>query len=134
MQKKCGEFEESIISFNKCLQITKTLNGNEHPRLIPIFFELGSCLKNLSKYDLAIEAFLDGYKIEKKGGLAFNIASCLEAKEFYLDSYNYYLSSALIRKTDPLASSNQITESVNNCKRLAIKLGKEDELPDWMKE
>ncbi len=134
LQKKCGEFEESIISFNKCLQITKTLNGNEHPRLIPIFFELGSCLKNLSKYDLAIEAFLDGYKIEKKGGLAFNIASCLEAKEFYLDSYNYYLSSALIRKTDPLASSNQITESVNNCKRLAIKLGKEDELPDWMKE
>jgi tetratricopeptide (TPR) repeat protein len=134
LQKKCGEFEESIISFNKCLQITKSLHGNEHRKLIPIFFEIGTCLKKLSHYDLAIEAFLNGYKIEKKGGFAFNIAFCLEAKELYIEAYNYYLTSAEIRKNDPLADKSQKMESINNCKRLALKLGRKDELPEWMNE
>jgi hypothetical protein len=49
---------------------------------------------------------------------------------------DYYIQSAEIRKEDPDlgigAESTQ--ESIEACIRLAKELGKEDELPDWIKE
>jgi tetratricopeptide (TPR) repeat protein len=134
LQKKNGDFESSIVTLNKCLEITKRTHGSENPELIQIYFDIGLSQKSLLRYDMAIDAFMSGRKIQKKGGIAFQIAVCFENKHCFNEAFIYFMESAEIRKNDKFALNNSKLESVNNCKRLAIKLGKEDELPEWMNE
>jgi hypothetical protein len=56
------------------------------------------------------------------------------------NSYNkraldYYIQSATIRKDDPVVGLDDeaTKESISNAKRLAKELGKEGDLPEWMK-
>ena len=64
-----------------------------------------------------------------------NIGKCYDAlnnKELALD---YFIQSAEIRKSDPEAGINDEStiDAVRNVLRIAKELGKENELPEWMK-
>ena len=98
-------------------------------------FTIGLCFKNFKDFYNAVEYFKKGYQYSKSGGFPFQIAQCYEALNDQENALDYYIQSATIRKDDPevglTAESTQ--ESISNSKRLAKELGKERDLPDWMK-
>ena len=70
----------------------------------------------------------------KKGGVSFKIAECYEALDEKAPALDYFIQSAEIRKDDPdCGIDDESTKtSIENSKRLAKELDKEDLLPKWM--
>jgi len=50
---------------------------------------------------LAIDAYIKGFRVYKKGGYPFRIAYCYEKINNLNDAFNYFLESAEIRNADP---------------------------------
>lgn len=94
---------------------------------------MGDALKNLTKYELAIENFKKGYQIERKGGYPFNIAKCYEELNEKEKALNYYIQSAEIRKEAIGLEADATQETISNALRLAKELGKEEGVPEWMR-
>jgi hypothetical protein len=72
----------------------------------------------------------------KKGGFPLQIVKCYEAlgnNELALD---YFIQSAEIRKVDPEGGLDNIQTktSVENANCIAKEMGKENELPEWMRK
>ena len=112
----------------------KTLGG-EHPDVASSYNNIGNCNYELKLYLLAIDFFKKGFSTLKKGGFPFRIGKCYEAldnKELALD---FFIQSAEIRRNDPeVGMEDETTKaSIESAKRLAKELGKENELPEWMK-
>jgi hypothetical protein len=86
-------------------------------------------------FKLAIQAYKNGFKISKKGGYPFRIAFCNEQLNNLEDAFEYYLQSAEIRNSDPeVGADHELTkESVENTIRVTKMIGKENELPEWIK-
>ena len=132
--KNNGKNDKALDCFKKCLAIELKNLGGEHPSVATSYYNLGLCYFELKDYLLAIESFKKGFVNLNKGGFPFNIAKCYEAlddKELALD---YFIQSAEIRMTDPDAGpeDESTMESIQNAKRVAKELGKEDLLPKWM--
>ena len=72
----------------------------------------------------------------KKGGYPFRIALCYEKLNNLEDAFNFYVQSAEIRIGDPEAGPEHEStkESIQNTIRVAKLIGKENELPEWIKE
>lgn len=98
-------------------------------------FTIGLCFKNFKDFYNAVEYFKKGYQYSKSGGFPFQIAQCYEALNDQENTLDYYIQSATIRKDDPEVGleAESTQEAISNAKRLAKELGKENELPDWMK-
>ena len=109
--------------------------GREHPDLDLDYNNIGDSLFNLDCYHEAIDAFLNGLKISRRGVFPFKIAKCYEALGIKDQSLSYYIQSAEIRKEDSNCGieDESTIDSIKNSKRLAKELGKENELPEWMK-
>ncbi|MEY4142467.1 MAG: hypothetical protein RL110_1839 [Bacteroidota bacterium] len=131
-----GENDKALDFYQKCLDIRLKTLGAEHPSVATSYFDLGQCYQKLEFYELAINAFKLGFGIYKKGGFPYQIARCYEKLNKLEDALNFYVQSAEIRMNYPdlglKASSTQ--EAIAAAKRLAVELGKEDELPEWIKE
>ena len=131
-----GEYDKALDFYQKCLDIRLKTLGAEHPSVATSYFDLGQCYQKLEFYELAINAFKLGFGIYKKGGFPYQIARCYEKLNKLEDALNFYVQSAEIRMNYPdlglKASSTQ--EAIAAAKRLAVELGKEDELPEWIKE
>jgi len=86
-------------------------------------------------YQTAIQSFKAGFAIEKKDGYPYRIAECYEAVSENIDALDYYIQSAQIGKVDPEAGieAESTQQSIKACIRLAKELGKESELPEWIK-
>jgi len=130
-----GEYDKALGFYQKCLDIRLKTLGDEHPSVATSFFAIGSCNENLEAFDLAIDAYKMGYKVQKKGGSPFQIAHCYEKLNNLQEAYNYYLQSAEIRNSDPdCGPKNENTiDSIQNAVRIANLIGREIELPDWIK-
>jgi hypothetical protein len=76
-----------------------------------------------------------GYKVNKKGGYPFQIAYCYEKLNNLQEAYDYYLQSAEIRNSHPdCGPKNENTiDSIQNAVRIANSIGRENELPEWIK-
>ena len=134
--KNKGEYDKALEYYEKSLVIQLKTLGGEQPDVARSYFDIGNCNYELKLYSIAIDFFKKGFSTEKKGGYLFQIAKCYESldkKEFALD---YYIQSAEIRKEDPeVGINNESTKtSIETAKRLAKELGKENDLPEWMKE
>ena len=131
-----AEYDKALEYYEKCLSIYIKTLGAEHPDVATMYFNIGNCNYELKFYLLAIDYFKKGFSTLKKGGFPFRIGKCYEAldnKELALD---YFIQSAEIRKKDPEVGINDESTktSIESAKRLAKELGKENELPEWMKQ
>jgi tetratricopeptide (TPR) repeat protein len=96
---------------------------------------IGESYIGLEKYKVAISYFEKGYTILKKGGFPFQIGKCYEALGNMDLALDYYIQSSEIRKVDPECGleHENTQNSIENAKRVAKELGKENELPEWIK-
>lgn len=132
---KRGMFELSLSYHNKCLEIRLKSFEQEHPLIIKSYYFIGLCLEKTISYESAINFYNKLVPLDKKGLFSFQIAKCLEKLNNNAESIIYFIKSAEVRKDDPEAGPKHRStlNAINNAVRLAKQLGKEDELPDWMK-
>ena len=118
--------------------------GGEHPDVATSCNNIGLTWNKKGEYDKALECFEKCLAIRLKtlGGehphvatSYYHIGKCYDAltrKELALD---YFVQSAEICKSNPEASKNgKLTIwSVQNVLRIAKELGKENEIPEWMR-
>ena len=142
--KNKGEYDKALEYYEKCLAIRLKTLGGEHPDVASSYNNIGIIWKNKGEYDKALEYYEKCLAIELKtlGGEHPDVASsynnigkCYDAlnkKELALD---YFIQSAEIGKEHPgVGMKDESTKtSIENIKRIAKKLGKENELPEWMK-
>ncbi len=124
---------------NKALEFQQKILNVELKReeLIPfnlaaVYGNIGFILKQLQKFEPAIQNIKKAYEIEKKGSFPFDIAQCFETLNDKDNALDYYLQSAEIRKERIGVNDPSTKESVSNALRLAKELGTERELPDWI--
>ena len=130
-----GETDKALEYYTKSLAIRLKTLGGEHPSVATSYFNIGNCNYELKSYLLAIDFFKKGFSILKKGGFPFQIGKCYEALDNKDLALNYFIQSAEIRRNDtkPGMENESTKKSIESAKRLAKELGKENELPDWMK-
>ena len=124
---------KAISFYEKCLAIQLENFDNAQPEIANTYFYLGNSLKNMEKYVEAIENLKKGFEIQQKGAYPFKISQCYESLNQPKEALDYYIQSAEIRKEDIGLEENATQEAIANAKRLAKELGKENELPEWMK-
>ena len=146
--KKC-EYELSLNYFQKSLNIYLELKGEIHPKIAALYFGIGECNKETNKFEIAIDAFSKGSFIAQKftstimysvvseniGGFSFQIAVCYEAIGKLQDALVHFIESAIIRNEDTECGieDKSTIESIQNTIRVAKLIGKENELPEWIK-
>jgi tetratricopeptide (TPR) repeat protein len=149
------QYRDSIINFEKCLNIEQNLRGINHPIIATMYYNIGNCYKEMMFFKKANEIYNKGLDflesrqvaltymnnnsfkeyLDFHGSYYFSIAETLENTGNIQTSLKYYMKSAESRNLDPEAGPvhKSTIESVKNVIRLAKELGKADELPDWMK-
>lgn len=128
-----SDFENAIINYQKILFIQLKNIGADNEDVATLNFNIGNCYIALYNYHEALKYYQSAYAILKKGGIAFQIAQCYEALNDKETALDYYIQSAEIRKEDIGLENVATQEAVENSKRLAKELGKESELPEWIK-
>jgi tetratricopeptide (TPR) repeat protein len=130
-----GKYDLALEFYQKCLDIELNTPIIEQTRKTTAYFYIGICYQDLKSYNLAIDAYKMGYKVHKKGGFPFRIAFCYEKLNNLQKAFDYYLQSAEIRNADTDAGpKNEDTiDSIQNAVRIANLIGKENELPEWIK-
>jgi tetratricopeptide (TPR) repeat protein len=130
-----GELDKALEFYQLCLDVQIKINGSHHTDVATYLLYIGDCQKELQLYHEAIKSLKQGFEINKRGGYPFRIAQCYEALTENKVALEYYLQSAEIRKNDPEAGIEaEITQqSIHACIRLAKELGKENELPEWIR-
>ena len=131
-----GEYDKALEWYQKSLDIRLKTLGAEHPDVATLYFNIGTCHQNLHTFDLAIEALIMGYRINRKGGYPFRIAYCFEKLNNLNEAFLYFMQSAEIRIADSEAGPNheRTKESIQNTIRVAKIIGKENELPEWIRK
>ena len=130
-----GNNDKALEFYQKCLDIQLNTIGKQHPDVSTLYFKIGNCQKELHLYSEAIHSFLAGFEFNKKGGYPFQIAQCYEALSENLIALEYYIQSAEIRNSDSEAGPEHEStkKSIHNTIRVAKIIGKEKELPLWIK-
>jgi tetratricopeptide (TPR) repeat protein len=129
-------FEMALCNYERCLEIrinNKFINNSD---LSYTFYAVGRCFFNLEKYEPALKKFLNAYDLDKNCNLSFWIAHCYEELQQRHLALNYYIESSEIafKYLGVNADETDLHEAVANSKRLAAEMGKENELPEWMKD
>lgn len=125
-----GEFKEAIENVSKSLQIELKSGGENHEDIAVIYYQIAICHHKTGAYEDAIENYLKGFKIQKIGIYPYKIAACFESLNDKISALRYYILSAELSRNDPNAGPDPIY----NSQRIAQELGRENELPKWMKE
>jgi tetratricopeptide (TPR) repeat protein len=131
-----GEYDKALEFYERCLAVNLKNLGPEHPDVSDSYWSIGLMFRNMRNFQKAIENFTNGFRIQRKGGYPFNMAGCYEELNQLENAFEQYLLSAEVRYNDPDTGplDDATKESVANTKRLAKILGKENELPEWMKD
>ena len=124
--EKALEFQQKILTVELKKEVQSPIN------LAYIYGNIGYILKQLQMFEVAIENLKKAFEFENTGGHPFQIAQCYEALNEKEKSLKYYLKSAEIRKERKGMQDNVTQEAIENAKRLAKELNKENELPKWM--
>jgi tetratricopeptide (TPR) repeat protein len=132
--KELGEYKKALDSYQKSERIRWEYK-ELHNSIPKIKIHIGHCLQKTGKYKLAIDAYQDAVKIVGKEAVFFNLGECQEEIGLNDDALKSFISSAEILKdkSEKGMENLKTIESITNVLRLAKKLKKEDELPDWIK-
>ena len=126
-----GNYDQALEYYQKSLEIKIRVHGYSHSTVSNSNFCIGLTLIQLGRYNDAIEHLLDGYKFNKAGGFPYNIGKCHEALGQDEDAVRYYIESAEIRY-DQLGADHEATiDARDKAVKLASKLDRRSDLPDW---
>ena len=138
-----GEYDKALEYYEKSLPIYLKTLGGEHPDVATTYNNIGFAWMKKSEYDKALDYYEKCLAIELKtlGGehpsvafAYFNIGSAWDSKGEYEKSLEFYVLSSQIRFKKLGASHNLTNKSIESAKRVAKELGKENDLPEWMKK
>ena len=130
---KKGEYDKALGYYEKCLAIQLKTLGSEHLDVGNSYFDIGNINKSLKKIDLAIDNYNKGFAISPQGCFPYEIAQCYEEINQKENALVNYVNSASIWMSEYGKDDEVVQVVINNAKRLAKELNKENELPDWMK-
>jgi tetratricopeptide (TPR) repeat protein len=99
-----------------------------------INYSIGGCFYTNEDYNQALNHLIKAFQIKKDANCALLIGICYEYMELLNDSFDYYLISAELAKLKHGNDAEITKEAIDESKRLAKELNKENELPDWIKE
>jgi len=120
------EWENAILHLNKQLEISNSRLLIDPQIFSIIYWHLGICNKNISKYPSAIDFFTQALKIAPdSGGYPYEIAKCYEAINNNQEALKYYLQSVEIRLRTLGIDAKETIDSVNEYNKLAIARGDE---------
>ncbi len=149
------KYSLALINYKNCLSIERKFRGDDHPIVTTMYFNIGNCYKEMKQFKNALRIFEKGMNFlnsskdalrymngrsfrefaDFRGSYYHSIAESHESLRKTDTAFYYFIKSAEIRKDDPdggiEAESTQ--ESIKACVRLAKELGKEEELPEWIK-
>ena len=137
-----GEYDKALEYYEKSLPIYLKTLGGEHPDVATTYNNIGFAWMKKSEYDKALDYYEKCLAIELKtlGGehpsvanSYNNIGLAWDSKGEYEKSLEFYVLSSQIRFKKLGASHNLTKTSIESAKDLAKELGKENELPEWMK-
>ena len=140
---KKGEYDKALEYYEKCLAIRLKTLGGEHPNVATSYGFIGQVWNSKCEYDKALDYHEKCLAIklktlgEEHTDVAHsynNIGLIWKNKGEYEKALEHYVLSSQIRFKKLGASNNLTKASIESAKRLAKELGKENELPDWMKE
>jgi len=126
------QYENAIINYLKCIDFV----GDKNPENENIYWRIGYCQYKSHTYKSAIVNIERCFILNQHALYAFYLAKCFEAIENYDKTIEYFLQSAEIRNGDPEAGPEHEStkESIQNTIRVAKLIGKENELPEWIKK
>ena len=140
------EYDKALEYYENSLAIDLKTKGGEHPDVAFNYFNIGKILKDRKNYKVAIENIKIGYAINKQSAticffinhnlygasaFPFYIAQCYEALNDKVNALDFFIQSAEIGKEHPKIGLD--AEAIQNALRVSKELGKENELPAWMK-
>ena len=130
-----GEIEKALDFYMKGTLIRTNLMDETNPLVVEAFLKLANCYKLLLDYLNSLYYYEKAYKVSNLSNVSCYIAECNEKLNNKEIALFYYIQSAEIRKEDPNAclEAEATQESISNAKRLAKELGRENELPVWMR-
>ena len=137
-----GEYDKSIEYNDKNLEIKLKILGEMHLDVASSYNNIGLTWYHKGEYDKALEYYEKCLTIklktlgEEHPDVAYsyvNIGKIYESKAEYEKAFEHYVLSSQIRFKKLGASHNLTKKSIESAMRLAKELGKENELPEWMK-
>ncbi len=138
-----GNYNKALEYHEKCLAIKLKTLGEEHSDVATTYNNIGMVWKSRGDYDKSLEYYEKSLSIKLKtlgsehSDVATsynNIGIALKSKGNKNKALEYYILSAQIR-FKKLGADHKLTKTtIENAKRIALELGKENELPEWMKE
>lgn len=133
-EKKC-EYVKALAYYEKSLAIDLITLGETHSSISNLYKKIGKCHYNLKEHAIAVELFTKGFNTFKNGEFLVQIGRCHEAMGNKALALDYYIQSAETRKSNPkVGLESKLTKhSKEQATRLAKELGKENDLPDWIK-
>ena len=133
-EKKC-EYVKALAYYEKSLAIDLITLGETHSSISNLYKKIGKCHYNLKEHAIAVELFTKGFNTFKNGEFLVQIGRCHEAMGNKALALDYYIQSAETRKSNPkVGLESKLTKhSIEQATRLAKELGKENDLPDWIR-
>jgi tetratricopeptide (TPR) repeat protein len=140
--KNKGEYDKALEYYEKTLTIHLKTLGEIHPSVAKSYNNIGIIWKNKGEYDKALEYYEKTLTIHLKtlgeehpdlANSCYNIGIIWKNKGEYDKALEYYVLSSQIRFKKLGASHNLTKKSIESSKHMAKELGKENELPEWMK-
>ena len=137
-----GNYDKALEYYEKSLTIRLKFLGLEHPAVAQSYNNIGVIWENKGEYDKALEYFEKTLTIHLKtlgeehpnvANSYNNIGVIWENKGEYDKALEYFVLSSQIRFKKLGASHHLTKESIESSKHMAKELGKENELPEWMK-
>ena len=126
-----NEYSHAIKYYEDCTSLGKSIEilGD----ISKYYFRIAVCFENTKEYANAVSILKEGYDLYKKSYFLEFIAKCYEMNNDKIESLNYHIQHAEMMKTNPEEgiTYTRIQESINNTKRLAKELDRENDLPEW---
>ena len=128
-----NKYESAIEYYKQCLKIANECDDTLD--LSSVDYRLGFCFQALKNYSTAISFFKNGFEKDRKDYFLDSIAKCYELLEQKVEALESHIKCSEIRKEDPAVGPehDSTLNAIDNAIRLAKDLGKENELPEWMK-
>lgn len=133
--RKKRDYEKAIEFYKKSLDLKIKYLGREHKDVSEILSDLGDSYLKAGQYQAAIDVYNQGFDIHNDALFMDKIGNCYVAWENPNDALSYYLQAAELNKKneDNQKSDGLHLRIIKKSKKLAKKLGRENELPEWMK-